>query len=78
VGRFPRFRCGYCAGWYDDGPPLITVTGGARLDEEFCSVECAYDAGYSKAVLVRWQSEARDGIRFIFYIRPESMTQLVS
>ena len=72
------FRCAWCTGWYDDGPPLITVTGGNCADEELCSDECGYDAGWSKAVVYRWEAEARDGTRFIYYIRPDYVARLVS
>jgi hypothetical protein len=78
VAIHPSFCCTYCSGWYDDGRPLVTITGGNAADELYCSDECAYAAGWSRAVVARWKLEAERGDRFITYARPEYLARLVS
>lgn len=76
MSLYPGFRCTWCAHYFEDGPPLIVITGVEKPDEDYCSDTCAYDAGWSKAVVTRWESEARNGVRFIVYARPAYLENL--
>jgi hypothetical protein len=70
------FTCAFCAGVFNDGPPLVIVTGGDVADEEYCSDDCAFSAGWARAVEARWRAEARDGETSVVYTRPRYLQRL--